>query len=518
MGRLEAIMRQVDYVWEDLIYDQCTKLPTLMDVDLIDARWLPYLKPLLGFTDDLSFAATTEELRRILNRAVPYWNEKPTELGVIKNAIRMVTGNRFRIANWFDFRMQEDKTCITEELGDFDPYAIGFLSLKLSGTEGVLGELGLLYFSLGDLTKDGAAYNFVNPHDFRWLSIDSDPAEPTNEGIYEIDYVIADTKTGYLKADNPFAVAHAGLVEYRIWGHMEEYISEVRLVDNGLGTLHLKNVTSAFGVSEKVVGTTSGASAFITAISGDSLTLRSIFGRFEANEPVTDTGGGAGTVKDMADVLNRELIDFLMGGRTVKPFSERIDIVYINFLDQFHVPGDLDQWEVNDPDVVSILTPAGPCRLLQAGRIQSIDTAQIYWGDQVTAWKITPLDDTTIVYLTFMGTDANNSYYVIMNYSAKTVELWKVVAGTPTQLGSTVSLSYLKVDVQDVVRVDALAEGSDTRIRVKVNGETEIDVADSPASYTAGRVGAYAVTDRVDIQLVEVNVLPSEIQRVGPVV
>jgi hypothetical protein len=429
----------------------------------------------------------------------------------------MVTGNRFRVANWFDFRMQEDKTCITEELEDFDPYVIGFLSLKLFGTAGEVGSFGTNDFNLHDLTKDGQSYTFVNPSDFKWLSIDSDPVWPVNEGIYEIDYVTPETTTGAVKGAG-FPVAHAGAVEYRIWGYMEEYISEVRLVDEGTGVLDVRNVVTPFSVTETAIGADSGATGVITAVTDDSLSLRSIFGRFEDNELVTDTGGGEAVVKGMSGVLNRDLLDFLMGGRTVRPFSERIDIVYINFLEQFHTPGDFDQWEVNDPDVVSIIEPAGPCRLLQAGRIQSDDSEQAFWGDQITAWKITPVDDTTIVHLTFMGADANNSYYVLMDYGAKTVELWKVVASTPTQIGSTVPLPYLKVGIQDVVRVDALAEGSDTRIRVKVNGELEIDEADSPASFTAGRVGAFALTNRVDVQLVETNVLPTEIQRIGPII
>lgn len=511
MGKLERLTQIIDYTWEDLIYDPCSLLPNLMDVDLIAAKWLPYLKPILGFTDDLSFDASTDELRKILGLAIPYWNEKPTELGVIKNAIRMVTGNRFRIANWFDFRSQEDKTCVTEELEDFDPYAIGFLSEKYSGASGQLGEAGINFFNLSDLPR-----TFSNQHDFRWLSIDDDPAYPANEGIYEIDYVVPDTKTGYIK--DVFDTAHAGAVEYRIWGHMEEYVSEVRLVDQGVGDVYTRDETNPFGVGETAWGEESGAYGIITAVGDDQISLRSVYGRFEINEDVKDTGGGEAVVSSTSGFLNRDLLDFLMGGRTVKPFSERIDIVYINFLDQFRVVGDLDQWLVNDPDKVSVLDPAGPCRIVQGGRIQSLDPYQIWWGDQITAWKIIPVDADTAVRLTFMGDDASNNYNVLMDYDSKIVELWKIVTGTPTQIGSTVSLPYLKQGVQDVVRVDALAEGTGVRLRVKVNGETEIDQLDDPYAFDSGRVGVYASTSDIDIELVEVNVIPTEIQRVGPAI
>lgn len=508
MGKLEQITNILDNVWEDLIYDPCSLLPTLLDIDLIDDKWLAYLKPQLGFTADIPFAATTEELRRILSLAIPYWNEKPTELGVIKNAIRMVTGNRFRLANWFDFRMQVDKTCITEELEDFDPYVLGFLSNKFDGDSGQLGEAGIYFFNASDLP-----ITFANQHDYRWFSVDDDPAYPANEGIYEIDYVVPDTQTGYVKM--PFDTAHAGAVKYRIWGHMEDYISEVRLVDQGVGDVYYRDEVNPFSVSSRVWGVDSGAYGIITAVESDYISLRSIFGRFGPNEELNDDSGGEATAVRMVGVLNRELLDFLMSGRTVRPFSERIDVVYINFLDQFRIVGDLDQWLVNDPDKVSITKPAGPCRLVQGGRIQSADPYQAWWDDQVTAWKIIPVDPTTVAHLTFMGTDASNSYYVLMDYNSKVVELWKIVAGTPTQIGSTVSLPYLKQGIQDVVRIDALAEGTGVRIRVKVNGETEIDQLDDPYAFNSGRVGAYALTDDLDLELVEVNVLPTEIQRIG---
>lgn len=508
MGKLETLTRQIDYAWEDLVYDRCSELHTLLEIDNIDARWLPYQKPLLGFTADLSFDATTEELRRILSLAVPYWNEKPTELGSIENAIRMVTGNRFRVANWFDFRMQEDQTCITEELEDFDPYAIGFLSEKYTGTLGRITEIDQFSFRLTDLTID-----FANAHDFRWLLITSDPTRPPNEKLFEIDRLVPETKIGYVTTR---LAPHTGYVEYILFGHMEEFLTEVRLVDEGVGTLLIKNETSSFTVGQTAIGSTSGAYGVVTSITSEALGLRSIYGRFIPNETVIDTGGGSATVIKLTDVLNRSLLSFLMGGDTVRPLGERIDVVYINFLDRFETPGDLDQWDVNTDSLVSVPKPGGPCKLLEGARIQSDNPNQTYWEDQVTAWKITPLDTDSALHLTFMGTDASNHYYVLVDYDAKEVELWKVVAGTPTQIGSTVVLTYLKQGVQDVIRVDALTEGSGTRIRVKVNGETEIDALDSAGSFSAGKVGVYALTGDSYLQLVEVNVLPTEIERIGP--
>lgn len=511
MGKLEQISKQLDQAWEDLIYDRCTLLPTLMDVDLIDARWLPYLKPLLGFTDDISFAATTEELRRILNRAVPYWNEKPTELGVISNAVRMVTGNRFRVANWFDFRMQIDQTCITEEMENFDPYAVGFYSKIFLGT---LGGGLISVYDPAKLTFVVVEYptNFTK-REYNFLVIDKDTTDPLNEGVYRIDVPAGNVE---VFTTTPFHSTHSNPVSYRLLAFSEEYVSEVRVVDEGIGVLYLKNITSPFGIGEKVVGVESGATAWITAVGTSSVDVRSIVGRFDPNEAVTDTGGGAASVKSLDGVLNRELLAFLMGGRTVRPFSERIDVVYINFLDEFRTPGDLDQWEVNDIALMSIVAPAGPCRVLEGGYMTSVDPTAAYWWDQVTAWKITPVTATTSVDLRFMVQDIDNQYHVAVDYNIKAVSLYKVVAGTPTQIGSSAILPYLKAGVQDVIRVDALQEGTGLRVRVRVNGELELDEIDDPFAFNQGQVGIAAVVSDVDWQLVEVNVLPTEVERVGP--
>jgi hypothetical protein len=68
-----------------------------------------------------------------------------------------------------------------------------------------------------------------------------------------------------------------------------------------------------------------------------------------------------------------------------------------------------------------------------------------------------------------------------------------------------------------VVRVDALAEGTGTRIRVKVEGDLQIDVLDSPAAFIKGKLGVSASgTGMLKTKLVEVNTVPTEIQRIGP--
>lgn len=593
---LRRFVEMFELAWEDLIFDRCSDLPTLFEINNIDPRWLPLLAPLLGFTQDLSFTANDTELRRMLNNAATFWDDKPTEKAVVNDAVGMVTGNRFRAANYFDFRMQIDKTVITEELEDFDPSVIDFPSSILTGddlTYAVVQGEGAGSFEINDLPSavlQGSVYQ--SDEDFSFLAITEDLNNPDNVGVYRIystmqgskiarisplnasfpipatldydnqtvDWTIGETITGdtsgataeivedddqgaagTLKltnvtglfindealtgssggaADADGVLQSSGTARWRLFGFMDEFVTEVRLVDPGAGQLAYDGQTVAFTPSEKVVGAISGATAVIVSDdnigTSGTLTLRSINGRFVNNEALTDTGGGAAVTKGLLQgVLNRDLLAFLMN--LVRANGERVDVVYINFLDNFITPLDLDQWAVTpDADGVTVPSPGGQAELLDGYRMIDADSESATWGDQIVAWKIITDDATSVIELTFWTTDEENHYFVRMDYASKEVSLWEKTAGADTQIGSTVSLPFLKVGVQDVVRVDVLAEGADTRIRVKVDGEVRIDEGDSPASHTMGSVGAYAATGDFALKLVEVNVLPTEIQRVGP--
>mgnify|MGYP001826317685 CR=1 FL=1 len=513
MSKLEKITQGLDLIWEDEIYDPCSQLPTLFEVDNIDEKWLPYLKALLGFTADIPFDATTEELRRILKVAVPYWNAKPAESGVIDTAVRMVTGNRFRVANYFDFRSIVGETVITEELEDFDPSLISFFAPTGSYPSGTSIDLGQT--AADEFTLLGSGFPDLTTEDTdAYLVIDNDGLSPSNDGIWQISAVLSATSGRVLGAfPNPGAAVSA---DWKILFYMDEYITEVRLVDPGAGTLAYDAQSTAWTAGETVYGASSGANAVIVSDANSgatgTLALRSIFGRFENNETLSGSLGGDGEVKgELSGVLNRTLLSYLVG--QVLPATERVNVVFINFLDQFLTPTDLDQWDassgITNPD------PGGAATVPAGETMLDDDDQGANWGDQTTAWKIEPVGSTTVARCVFMADTLSDCYYVQLDYGAKDLELYKRVSGTPTQLGSTVSLPFLKVGVQDVVRVDALAEGVGTRIRVKVDGDLKIDILDTPAVRTAGHVGFEAATAPCLLKLVEVNVLPTEILRIG---
>jgi hypothetical protein len=503
-GLLEKLSAIFDNAWEDLIYDPASQLTTLIEIDNIDARLLLQVLPLLGFTSDISLPASATELRRIGINAVPFWNKKPTEEAMITLAIRMVTGNRFRSANWFDFRMQIDQTVITEELENFDPHCVSFPSNKWTGTQCTI-DVG------GAFTLNDAESAFVSGSSWGWLSL-VDAIWPANDGIYPVRFTTSGTRSGEIV--DTFPVVHGGNIQWTLTGWASEFLTETRIVDQAVGTLAYREEVVAFTVGQKLYGDDSGATGYITSDDGSTLGLERIRGRFSANETIRDAAGGEATTSaKLAGVLNRELLRILID--LARPWGERIDIVYITFLDQFLQPSDLDQWTIN-AGTVTVPSPGGYAQLEESARITDADPYTGDLGDAVIAFKFEVDDPDAIAEFAFWQTDDANHYFVRVDYSTKTVSLWKKVASVDTQIGGTVSLPVLKEGVQEVVRVDVLQESTDTRIRVHISGDTRFDESDSPSAFTSGRVGAYASAKTLYLKTAEVCELPVDIERVGP--
>lgn len=365
MGLLKKLCDMFDEAWEDFVYDPATQLPTLLDPSAVDVRWLPMLKPLLGFTRDMPFEATEEELRRILSRAAQFWSDKPSELGCVDHAVRMVTGGRFRIRNYFDHRIECDKTCVTEELEDFDPSCIDFPSRAARGlTVTVGGCKGANHFQV----EDGLDRPFETPYDYRYLVVE-EPAQYRRS--YEIDRLVPDPSSleGYTKRAL-FPTTDSVECVASLYGAMDEYVTEVRVVDDRHGKLNFDGETYQFTPGERVRGTDSRARATVVAVeragTSGTLTIGRVYSRFWDNEELVGARGGSARAKGRAyEILNRELLSFLL--ETNRVGSERYDLVYIQFLDEFKTPNDLDQWTCTGG--VTVPEPGGAAHVPPGGRM-----------------------------------------------------------------------------------------------------------------------------------------------------
>lgn len=452
-GLLQPLLEEgVDPVWRQQIFDRLTEMQaSLYDPTSIDAKWLPWLKSMVGFTRDLNFVASETELRKILHDAVPYWDVKPSELALAR-AIRLVTGNRFKVRDWFDLRMMVDEVMVTEQLQDFDPNVLDFGFDHLSGSwarTSISGSTGypwdhIIVFG----TADTQLLPFTSETQYEWLLIKEFPTFPQLEGIHKIEKCVVGDRYLILEEALPVRSGYT----YGTWtlaGGLGEWKTEVRIVD----------------------------------------------------EP---TGPG---------VLNRELIKFLM--EHVRNHGERIDIVYTAFLDEFLSAGNLDQWTVSGANV-TVPDPGG-AMLVRAGESAISNSGfELEWYEQSTIFRVQG-EASGVVHLKFWYIDDDNLYWVRLDYSAHTVELWRRITASTAQLGPTVSLIYVIEPDQEVsIRVDGLTESPGVHVRVKVNGETQIDEYGAPPTVIRGAVGIEAFGGDSELMTVEVMTVPATVDRVGP--
>jgi len=92
-------------------------LPLMWSVTDCDDRMLPLLKWIVGWTSELDYI--TDELdsvtlRRLIAASVPFWRVRGTE-DALAEILRLATGARLRVFNWFDVRWILGETGIGEE-------------------------------------------------------------------------------------------------------------------------------------------------------------------------------------------------------------------------------------------------------------------------------------------------------------------------------------------------------------------------------------------------------------------
>ena len=101
-------------------------IPTLWDVVNVDEEWLPFLRRIVGFTqefDGITDALDTPTLRRLIASAVAFWKSRGPE-DAIESIVRLATGARVVIRNWFYYRAIVDEAHFGQELDGNDPWLV----------------------------------------------------------------------------------------------------------------------------------------------------------------------------------------------------------------------------------------------------------------------------------------------------------------------------------------------------------------------------------------------------------
>ena len=138
---LERFLIGPQAIWYTLWQKANELKDTLFDPNEIDIEFLRGLSKLVGWGDDLIdiwTVATDDQKRKLVIGAIAFWKYRWL-YGGIEVAIRLVTGNRFKIRGYFDFRWILGENMLFEELQNLD---IQLLSLDTISQfqQGIDGE------------------------------------------------------------------------------------------------------------------------------------------------------------------------------------------------------------------------------------------------------------------------------------------------------------------------------------------------------------------------------------------
>jgi phage tail-like protein len=124
---VERLLQGRQAIWEATQL-QIFALKTLMNVELCPDEYLQYLKWTVGWTSELLTDQVTRNLdyatlRRLIAASIPFWKRRGSEDALV-DVLRLATGERARIWNYFDFRWVTDETELGEDHQGRDPWII----------------------------------------------------------------------------------------------------------------------------------------------------------------------------------------------------------------------------------------------------------------------------------------------------------------------------------------------------------------------------------------------------------
>jgi phage tail-like protein len=114
---LQRFLKGAQTIRDTRIEPEIESLYDQIKPDKVRSDIVKYLKDIVGFTAELrgiTDRLTETQLRRLIQVAVPLWNQRHTERGLI-NAIRLLTGRTAFVTTWFGFRNLLGETAIMED-------------------------------------------------------------------------------------------------------------------------------------------------------------------------------------------------------------------------------------------------------------------------------------------------------------------------------------------------------------------------------------------------------------------
>jgi hypothetical protein len=122
---LKRLFTGLQKVW-DTNQRKRESVKTLWDINTIENKYLTYMKNIVGWTPQYKYITDSLEpldLRRLISLSVPLWKKRGPEAAIL-SLLRLVTGSRTRMFNWFDFRWVLGETESGVERLGTDPWII----------------------------------------------------------------------------------------------------------------------------------------------------------------------------------------------------------------------------------------------------------------------------------------------------------------------------------------------------------------------------------------------------------
>lgn len=212
-------------------YGRATDVQSVLDPSEAPADALRFLRWIVGLTDRLPALVTSvseSDMRLLISIAARLWKTKGTGTG-LDYAVKALTTYPARIVNYFTFRIIVDEVEIGRHELDVDPWLIdepGLAPSVLPDGVAVAAD-GSLLLSLATLLGTSPAV----PHSIRVKHVPS--AEVRTVKSYYI---------GFNGCAVPDALGQAtpstSVNDYRVGVDPDEFVTDVRVVDDGTGVLN----------------------------------------------------------------------------------------------------------------------------------------------------------------------------------------------------------------------------------------------------------------------------------------
>jgi len=315
---LERFLMGPEEVWFNL-HKKAGELNTLFDPEEIDDDYLRSLAKLVGFGNDLIDivgTATDAELRKIVAGAIAFWKARWLDSG-INAAVRMVTGNRFKVRDFFDFRFVIGETTIAEDLKNTDPNMISVKTRNFfrQGTDGIskFDSTPFTFSSIGTLPKTDDVGGYIVIFD--------DTGSPSLNGLYEIVSVDIPNQIWTVDIGDWFPRG-ANNLSWFIAFPYNEYLTEIRVVDEESGQGEVNR-----DLLEKLLGQQRPSSERFNVVYVDFMDLFQVNNDLGQWDELTGTGLGLDTKTVDNGVLTLVSTDTNGGGvLTNRPTNDWKDI------------------------------------------------------------------------------------------------------------------------------------------------------------------------------------------------